>query len=97
MLVDVVVVVVPTHVKPETAVLVDVVVVVVVVLDVEVDEVSVLVMDTAVVVVVRVAVNVSSLKVAETVTALLGIENAQGLLEEPPEQDAPNMVQLENV
>jgi hypothetical protein len=35
-------------------------------------------------------------KVADTVTALLGIVNVQGLLDEPPEQDAPDMVQLEN-
>jgi len=33
--------------------------------------------------------------VAERVTALLGIEKVQGLLEELPEQDAPDIVQLE--
>lgn len=36
------------------------------------------------------------MKVADTVTALFGIVNWQGLLEEPPEQDAPDIVQLEN-
>ena len=35
-------------------------------------------------------------KVAVSVTALSGIVNWQGLLEEPPEQDAPLIVQLEN-
>jgi len=35
-------------------------------------------------------------KVAETVTAWLGIEKAHGLVEEPPEQDAPLMLQPEN-
>ena len=35
-------------------------------------------------------------KVAETVTPLFGIEKVQGLLEAPPEQDAPDTVQLEN-
>jgi hypothetical protein len=34
--------------------------------------------------------------VADAVTALLGIVKAQGLLEEPAEQDAPLMPQLEN-
>jgi hypothetical protein len=34
-------------------------------------------------------------KVAVSVTALAGIVNWQGLLEEPPEQDAPLIVQLE--
>jgi len=36
-------------------------------------------------------------KVGETVTGLLGIVNMHGLLEDPPEQDAPVTVQLENV
>jgi len=35
-------------------------------------------------------------KVADTVTPLLGIVKVHGLLEEPPEQDAPDTVQLEN-
>jgi hypothetical protein len=35
-------------------------------------------------------------KVAMSVTALFGIVNWQGLLEEPPEQEAPDIVQLEN-
>jgi hypothetical protein len=36
------------------------------------------------------------MKVAVRVTALFGIVKAQGLLEDPPEQDAPDMIQLEN-
>jgi len=36
------------------------------------------------------------MKVADSVTALFGIVNSQGLLEEPPAQDAPDMDQLEN-
>jgi hypothetical protein len=35
-------------------------------------------------------------KAAFNVTALLGIVKVQGLLEEPPEQDAPVTLQLEN-
>ena len=38
----------------------------------------------------------SGLKVADTVTPLLGIVKVQGLLEEPLEQDAPLALQLEN-
>jgi hypothetical protein len=33
---------------------------------------------------------------ASNVTAVAGIVKVQGLLEEPPEQEAPDMVQLEN-
>jgi hypothetical protein len=36
------------------------------------------------------------LKLADTVTGLFGIVNVQGSLEGPPEQDAPDVVQLEN-
>jgi hypothetical protein len=35
-------------------------------------------------------------KVAETVTALFGIVNVHGLLETPPEQEAPDTAHLEN-
>ena len=35
-------------------------------------------------------------KLADTVTGLLGIVNWQGLLDGPPEHDAPEIVQLEN-
>ena len=35
-------------------------------------------------------------KVAEIVTPLFGIVKVQGLLNEPPEQDAPDTVQPEN-
>ena len=34
--------------------------------------------------------------VADTVTALFGIVNVHGLLEEPPEHEAPLILQLEN-
>ena len=37
------------------------------------------------------------MKVTETVTALFGIVKVHGLLEEPPEHDAPVILQLENV
>ncbi len=36
------------------------------------------------------------MKVADTVTALSGMEKAQGLLEAPPEHDAPDTAQVEN-
>jgi hypothetical protein len=43
-----------------------------------------------------VVVVAAGVKVAETVTGLLGIEKVQGLLEGPPEHDAPVTLQLEN-
>jgi hypothetical protein len=36
-------------------------------------------------------------KVADTVTSLFGMVNVHGFDEDPPEQDAPVTVQLENV
>ena len=41
-------------------------------------------------------VTTGSWNVTETVTALLGIVNWHGLPVEPPEQEAPDVVQLEN-
>jgi hypothetical protein len=43
-----------------------------------------------------VVVVTTGVKIAETVTGLFGMVKAQGLLELPPEHDAPVMLQLEN-